>query len=58
MVDKRMEWGMANSGNVFHRAVTCMMVRWVEKVLLEEWVPIIRCQDHEAVDEGAHREGA
>jgi hypothetical protein len=44
MVDKRMEWGMANSGNVFHRAVTCMMVRWVEKVLLEEWVPTTRCE--------------
>ena len=44
MVDKRMEWGMANSGNVFHRAVTCIMVRWVEKVLLEEWVPTIRCE--------------
>jgi len=43
MIDKRMEWGMANSGNVFHRAVTCIMVRWVEKVLLEEWVPTIRC---------------
>jgi hypothetical protein len=43
MQDKRMEWGMANSGNVFHRAVTCLMVRWIEKVLLEEWVPTIEC---------------
>jgi hypothetical protein len=44
MVDKRVDWGMANSGNVFHRAVTCIMVRWVEKVLMEEWVPTMRCQ--------------
>jgi hypothetical protein len=44
MQDKRMEWGMANSGNVFHRAVTCLMVRWIEKVLLEEWVPALECE--------------
>lgn len=44
MQDKRMEWGMANSGNVFHRAVTCVMVRWIEKVLLEEWMPTLECK--------------
>jgi hypothetical protein len=39
MIDKRMEWGMACSGTVFFRAVTCLMVRWIEKALIEEWMP-------------------
>jgi hypothetical protein len=29
MQDKRVEWGMAHSGTVFFRAVTCLMVRWI-----------------------------
>ena len=41
--DVRMEWGMAYSGTVFHRAVTSLMVRWVEKALREEWAPNIKC---------------
>ena len=42
--DVRMEWGMAYSGTVFHRAVTSLMVRWVEKALREEWAPKIKCR--------------
>jgi hypothetical protein len=35
---------MACSGTVFHRAVTSLMVRWVEKASREERVPKIKCR--------------
>ena len=42
MRDKRMEWGMAYSGTVFFRAVTSLMVRWIERALVREWMPHIQ----------------
>lgn len=44
MADKRCEWGQAMSGTWFHRSVTSLMVRWIEKALKEEWVPTISCE--------------
>jgi hypothetical protein len=44
MTHVRCEWGQAMSGTWFHRAVTSLMVRWIEKALLEEWVPTIKCE--------------
>jgi hypothetical protein len=44
MTHVRCEWGQAMSGTWFHRAVTSLMVRWIEKALLEQWVPTIKCE--------------
>jgi hypothetical protein len=43
MSDRRCEWGQANSGWVFHRAVTALMVKWVAKTLHDDWLPTIEC---------------
>jgi hypothetical protein len=44
MTHVRCEWGQAMSGTWFHRAVTSLMVRWIEKALKEKWVPTIQCE--------------
>ena len=44
MTHVRCEWGQAMSGTWFHRAVTSLMVRWIEKALREQWVPTIQCE--------------
>jgi len=52
MRDKRMEWGMAYSETVFHRAVTSLMVRWIERALITKWSPKTRKWMEERAKQG------
>jgi hypothetical protein len=50
MASNRCLWGFASSAAVFHRSITTITVKYVERCLLLEWVPTMQCPKVKTMD--------
>jgi hypothetical protein len=43
MADESLLWGKVSGASAFHRSITTITVRYLEHLLVHEWLPTIKC---------------